>query len=487
MLGLATRGRCFYGRTGCKRWLSSTRAALYDPTKDIHRIPVALDYERLVSNKETIATNMKQRNYDSGGIFRVADLYDKVQALERELGQWGADRDAVNVSIRTASSKEERQARIEQAKHWKERLKEGTAQLDVLKKQLETEALLIPNDTHASVPIGDETKARIVRVVGEPQKPTEHTKDHLALCEARDMVEFEQAAKVSGSKWYYLKNQGAWLELALVQYAMQQAHKHGFSPVLPPDVVRASIAYGCGFQPRQHEASQIYSVTTPSMDASAPPLCLAGTAEIPLAGLFADQLLDEDALPKKIVGFGHAFRAEAGHGSAQERGLYRVHQFSKVELFAVTTPDQSQRVLDEFLVLQENLFQELGLCYRVLDMPTEELGASAYRKYDMEAWMPGKNDWGEISSTSSCTDYQARRLAIRYLETQFKDQAGNKDVRVPWQEKEKWVHYCHTLNGTAMAIPRILIALLETHQQQDGSVHIPPCLRKWIPGEPNII
>ncbi|ORX60418.1 seryl-tRNA synthetase [Hesseltinella vesiculosa] len=426
---------------------------------------------------------MQQRNYDHAGIYRVAELYEQVQQLEKDVASFDHQRNLVNQSIRQARDKQERQQRIDEAKAWKDRIKDTTIQLDATKKQLEAEALHIPNDTHPDVPVGDESKARLVRQVGEPR--TGEVKDHLALAEAMDMVDFEQASKVTGSKWYYLKNQGVWLELALIQYAMQQAYAHKFSPVLPPDVVRTSVAYGCGFQPRQSEASQIYNVSTPTMEASAPPLCLAGTAEIPLTGLFADQMLEEDTLPRKVVGFSHAFRAEAGHGSAQERGLYRVHQFSKVELFAVSTPDQSDAILSQILALQEAMFQDLGLCYRVLDMPTEELGASAYRKYDIEAWMPGKNDWGEISSTSNCTDYQARRLGVRYVAKDFKEHVGGKNVRVPWHIKEQWVHYCHTLNGTAMAIPRIIIALLETHQRPDGSVYLPRCLRKWIPGEPS--
>ncbi|KAI9300171.1 seryl-tRNA synthetase [Cunninghamella echinulata] len=433
---------------------------------------------------------MQQRKYDSETIDQVKQLHEQQQQLQAQLTKYEEERDKVNQLIRQASSKQARQQYIEQAKQWKEQLKGVADQLDYIQQEMETHALLIPNQTHPKVPIGDETKATIIKTIGQPrtiqQEPT--LKDHVTLAEQLNMIDFEQASLVTGSKWYYLKNHGAWLELALIQYAMMKASEKGYQAVITPDVVRTNIAYGCGFQPRKSEASQIYHVSTAStMHTTAPKLCLTGTAEIPLTGLFAKQLMKEEQLPYRVVGLGHAFRAEAGHGSANERGLYRVHQFSKVELFAVSTPDQSQDLLEEFRLLQEEMFTELGLCFRVLDMPTEELGASAYRKYDIEAWMPGKNDWGEISSTSNCTDYQTRRLDIRYLSSQFKENVGSKDVRVPWHIKEKWVHFCHTLNGTAMAIPRVIIAILETHQQSDGTIVVPKVLQKWIPGSPTVL
>ncbi|KAI8096985.1 seryl-tRNA synthetase [Halteromyces radiatus] len=431
---------------------------------------------------------MLKRNYDSDSIRQVAALYQQQQQLQEQVDGFCQERDQVNKSIRQAKTKEERTQYISQGKQWKDKIKHVTNQIEQIQLEMETHALMVPNDTHPDVPVGDESHAKVIKMVGKQRIHEGELKDHLTLAEDLDMVDFEQASLVTGSKWYYLKNDAVWLELALIQYAMEQAYIRGFSPVIPPDVIRTSVAYGCGFQPRKSEASQIYSVTTPStVNTSAPKLCLAGTAEIPLAGMFAQQLIKEEDLPRKLVGVGHAFRAEAGHGSANERGLYRVHQFSKVELFAVTSPEQSQDMLDELQSLQEHMFSELGLCFRVLDMPTEELGASAYRKYDIEAWMPGKNDWGEISSTSNCTDYQTRRLDIRYLSKEFKDNVGGKDVRVPWHIKEKWVKFCHTLNGTAMAVPRVIIALLETHQQPDGSILVPQVLRKWIPGQPSVL
>jgi seryl-tRNA synthetase len=222
------------------------------------------------------------------------------------------------------------------------------------------QALLIPNDTHPNSPIGPEQNARVLKTVGVPR--LEKLKDHVELASSLGILDLEQAAITSGSSFYYLQGMGAFLELALVQYAMQKAAARGFLGVLTPDIVRTQVAYGCGFQPRRGESSQIYDITTKSEVSSS--LCLAGTAEIPLAGKFATRLLNEQDLPQRLVGFGHAFRTEAGGRGVETKGLYRVHQFSKVELFAVTTPEQSEDMMEEISALQEDIFTELGLCFR---------------------------------------------------------------------------------------------------------------------------
>ncbi|KAG0172098.1 seryl-tRNA synthetase [Apophysomyces sp. BC1034] len=485
--------RCQPLRTSLRRvfWPQTARryqSVLAAEEEDIHRIRPQLNYKYLADHADAIEQNMKKRNYDGDSVRAVRKLYTRRETILAQATNFRTARDQVNQAIRSAKTKDERQRYINEGKQWKERLREIDDELGAVEMDMEAQALLIPNGTHPGVPVGPEENARVLKTVGSKRAADFPLLDHLTLAERLDMLDFEQAALVSGSKFYYLKNSGVWLEFALIQYALEKAAGRGFTPVITPDVVRTSIAYGCGFQPRKKEASQIYDVsTTSTIHTSAPKLCLAGTAEIPLAGMFAKSMPREEELPKRVVGFGRAFRAEAGHGSAEERGLYRVHQFSKVELFAVTTPSQSETVLEEFRDLQEELFGDLGLCFRILDMPTEELGASAYRKYDIEAWMPGREAWGEISSTSNCTDYQTRRLDIRYLSSQFKENVGPKDVRVPWHIKEKWVDFCHTLNGTAMAVPRVMVALLETHQQQDGSIAVPPALRKWIPGQPSIL
>ncbi|KAF9914059.1 seryl-tRNA synthetase [Lobosporangium transversale] len=453
-----------------------------------------------------------------------------------------------NTDVTTELSKESKEAKrqklVERGRVLKEEIHTQEAELAVLETQLYDQAVLIPNNTHPTTPIGPESAAQLIRIHGVPRlnkdiKAFAHPSatmlheiggeggrallgnvseypllDHVTLSKQLDLVDFESAAAVTGSRWYYLKNEAALLELALVQFATQRAVKAGFMPVITPDVVRPEVVQACGFQPRD-EASQTYWVsTTPPGSSKAnastlsqsdadqqrqqhhyhqhSALCLVATAEISLAGMNLDKTLEESQLPIKMAGFGRAFRAEAGSRGAEVKGLYRVHQFSKVELFVLSKADPgvSDNILEEIRKFQEDLFEELGLCYRVLDMPTEELGASAYKKYDIEAWMPGRNSWGEISSTSNCTDYQSRRLNIRYrtnkiinkplLTSTDKPSSSNNDS--PSSNSVITTEFAHTLNGTAMAIPRIIVALLETYQREDGSVRLPECLWPFMAG-----
>ncbi|KAI8636731.1 seryl-tRNA synthetase [Parasitella parasitica] len=410
---------------------------------------------------------MQNRNYDKIDMNRFTQLNQQRLNLYKNLVSLKTKRNDLSLATRATTRKAERAEFIQQGKQLKLDIKYCEEQLNQTETQLLERALMIPNETHENSPIGSEENARIIKVVGAPSKGQ---KDHVTIASDLNILDLEQAAITSGSSFYYLQGMGAFLELALIQYAMQKAASKGFIGVLTPDIVRTQMAYGCGFQPRRGESSQVYDITTKSSADTG--LCLAGTAEIPLAGKFATKILNEQDLPQKLVGFGHAFRTEAGGRGLETKGLYRVHQFSKVELFAVTKPDQSEEMMEEIKSLQEEMFAELGLCFRFLDMPTEELGASAYRKYDMEAWMPGRAKWGEISSTSNCTDYQSRRLSIRYR---------------PKYHTDKNTQFCHTLNGTAIAVPRVIIAILETFQQEDGSVRVPNVLRKWLPGEPEFL
>lgn len=360
--------RCFHCRHHvARRFFATIKSAA---PEDVHRIPPQLNYKYLAENAEALAQNMRLRKYDDEHAYKVKQLYEAHERLVAEQARMERERDEANAAIRRATSHEERQACIERGKRYKDQLRAIQTELATVRSDMTTHALLIPNETHRDVPVGSEANARVMRVEGTPLTRDStgfDLLDHLTIAERLDIVNFSQAALVSGSKFYYLKGMGAWLELALIQYAMSKATERGFSPVLTPDVVRTSVAYGCGFQPRKSEASQIYDVSTASHDQqTAPKLCLTGTAEIPLAGMFAQRMLKEHELPQRLVGLGRAFRAEAGHGSAEERGLYRVHQFSKVELFAVTTPAQSDAMLEEFRQLQEEIFKELGLCFRYL-------------------------------------------------------------------------------------------------------------------------
>ncbi|KAF5092644.1 hypothetical protein D0Z00_004483 [Geotrichum galactomycetum] len=297
---------------------------------------------------------------------------------------------------------------------------------------------------------------------GERPLMAENT-DHMTVARKLGIVNLEAAARVSGSSWYYLIGDGALLEQALVNYAMSKARKRGFVPVIPPSIVRQEMANACGFKPRdQNGEQQIYNLSFKGAD-----LCLTGTAEIPLAGLYSDTELEFDKTGvKKHVGVSRSYRAEAGARGRDTKGLYRVHEFTKVELFAWTdTKERSVTVLNDILELQKEIITELGLTARVLNMSPDELGSPAYKKYDIEAWMPGRRDWGEVTSTSNCLDFQSRRMHTKYRS----EENGNK------------LAFAQTLNGTAMAVPRVIVAILETFYEPDTKrVKIPEVLRKWM-------
>jgi seryl-tRNA synthetase len=318
--------------------------------------------------------------------------------------------------------------------------------------------VLVPNMTHPDVPTGaTDQDNRELRVVGEIPRFEFAPKDHLELAEQHDLLDFEAGAKVTGHKFYFLKNEMVLLEQALVRFALDFLRERGFTLFQTPDLARTEIADGLGFNPRGAETN-IYSIANQD-------LVLVGTAEITLGGLHRDEILDIERLPLRYCGLSHCFRTEAGAAGRASRGLYRVHQFTKVEMFSFCPPEQSEQMHDELVALEEEIYTSLEIPFRVVDVCTGDLGAPAYRKFDLEAWMPGRGEggaWGEITSTSNCTDYQARRLGIRF--------------RDPQSKKPRFVHM---LNGTAIAMSRTPIALLENGQRADGSIEIPKALRPY--------
>jgi seryl-tRNA synthetase len=308
-----------------------------------------------------------------------------------------------------------RTAAIERAKALKIEVSDLKSRVATVESDLLRNALLIPNDTHSDTPIGSEASTVTLSTHGPSALPSTLSRDHVRVACYFQMLDLDAGSTVTGSSWYFLLNEGALLELALINYALSVAIRHGYRPVIPPDVVKIDIARRCGFQPRDPNDSlqQMYHLTSES-EKDHPELVLSGTAEIPLAGFFANQVFEESQLPLKVVGVGKAFRAEAGARGADTRGLYRVHQFTKVELFVVEVDTRSEEVMEDMRRIQVEILDGLKLPFRceqfcvqnvfsstdqqdsVLDMSTEELGASAYRKYDMEAWMPGRGRWGEV-------------------------------------------------------------------------------------------
>jgi seryl-tRNA synthetase len=420
-----------------------------------------LDATFVREHLDEVKTNCRNRNVkaDVDAVVRL-DLERKRLAGETQTLQQRQN----EVAKLTQKEKDpaKRQELIAEGKKLKEQVAGLEKQVKQVQEDLKAVLLTIPNMTHPEAPVG--TTAEDNKVISEWEKPRQfdfQPKDHVALAEALDLVDFEAGASVAGQKFYFLKNEAVLLEMALVQYAMQTLIREGYTPTITPDVARIEVLEGIGFLPRDPnpETRQVYTLADTD-------LCLIATAEITLGGMHRDKTFDELDLPRKYVGLSHCFRTEAGAPGRDTRGLYRVHQFTKVEMFAFCAIDQSEGIHQELLRIEESIFQGLGLPYHVIDTCTGDLGGPAYRKYDLEAWMPGrgtKGEYGEVTSTSNCTDFQARRLNIRYR------QAGKKGLL-----------FAHTLNGTAVAVTRAIVAILENFQQADGSVVVPPVLRPWV-------
>jgi seryl-tRNA synthetase len=322
----------------------------------------------------------------------------------------------------------------------------GPAEDEARRAKGELDALLftLPNLTDPSAP---EKEEEIIRQVGEAGKSG---KDHLELL--GDLVDMERGARVSGSRFAYLKGPLVMLELALVRWALGLLEGHGFTPVIPPVLVREEALYGTGMLPDTEQ--QLYVLPQDE-------LYLAGTSEVPLASLHAGEMLDESALPLRYAGFSPCFRREAGAAGKDTRGIFRVHQFDKVEMFTFVRPEESGAEHERILAIEEEILQALGIPYQVANIPAWDLGAPAAKKYDLEAWLPGQERYRELTSASNTTDFQARRLDIRYRPE------GGKPEEV------------HTLNGTAVAVGRTIIALVENHQQDDGTIRVPEVLHQF--------
>jgi seryl-tRNA synthetase len=413
-----------------------------------------LDLKFIRENVAAVEENCKNRGVEAD-VRLVVDLADRRSALIQELNELRQSQNEMAKSIGRERDEETRKRLIEESRAMKERIPEKEAELASVEERLREELLKIPNMTHPDSPIGrDDSENVEIRSWGEIPAFGFDPKDHVEIGETLEIIDFDAGAKVAGSKFYFLRGDAVLLELGLIRYAMDILMELGYQLTITPDLARDEALVGTGFIPRGPE-TQIYSVEDSD-------LSLVATAEITLAGQHADEILDEGDLPLRYAGLSHCFRTEAGSHGRASRGLYRVHQFTKVEMFAFTTPEQSEGIHDEMVEIEERIFQGLGLPYRVVDICTGDLGGAAYRKYDLEAWMPGRGAYGEITSTSNTTDYQARRLQIRY----------RRDGGRP--------HLLHTLNGTAIAVSRALIPILENYQQEDGSVLVPEALVPYV-------
>ena len=411
-----------------------------------------LDPKFILENPELVKQNCTDRGVTLD-VDRFVALETQRKTLQTEVEDFNRRANEVSKSIGKAKDEAEREARKEEGRQLREETNRLREQLDAVLAERDAIHRAIPNLSHPDAPIGGEEASKEL-FQGKTPVPKFDFKplDHVELAEKLDLVDFEGGARVAGHGFYFLRNDMVLLELALQRYAVEMLIGEGFTPTTTPDLARNDVLEGTGFIPRGPE-TQIYSVEGSD-------LSLVATAEIPLGGLYAGQTLEADQLPIKLCGISHCFRTEAGAHGRATRGLYRVHQFTKVEMFAFTLPDESNAMLDHLCELECRLFDGLGIPYRVIDTATGDLGGPAYRKFDLEAWMPGRDSFGEVTSTSNCTDYQARRLNIRYK------------VR-----GEKGTRFLHTLNGTAVAISRAAIAILENYQQSDGTIAVPEVLQ----------
>jgi len=417
-----------------------------------------LDIKFIRENKEAVKKNCELRNIKCD-VDRLLELNEKRRGLIGEIGELREEKNKLNDEIKSAADKN---ALVEKGKIIKEKLEKVEPEFEEVEKEWKKLIIAVPNMTHPDSPVGkDDSENKEVERYGDPPKFDFEPKGHEELMTALDLIDFERGAKVAGSKFYFLKNEAVLLEQALINYALDACLKEGFLPFTTPDLAKDKILLGIGYNPRGEE-TQIYSVENTDLN-------LVGTAEITMGGYHMDETFNEEKLPLKYVAFSHCFRTEAGSYGRHSAGLYRVHQFSKVEMFAYTLPEESEKMHDYFKDLEVKIFKGLGVPFRVVDICTGDLGGPAYRKYDLEAWMTSRNGWGEVTSTSDTTDYQARRLNIK-----VKRADGTKE-------------YLHMLNGTAIAVSRALIAIIENRQQADGSVVVPEVLRKWMPGGMEII
>lgn len=435
-----------------------------------------LDIKHIRQNPELYAENCTERNYTRQATHpqTIIDLHAQWTQLQNSakalrtranlLGKGLASNDVPELAgLSRAALQNEAKAIKAQLSTINPAEAAATAQIEAL-------ALELPNLTSPETPLGNDPE--LLSYINDAPAAGSSTKSHVDIGTQLGILDFAAAAHTSGWGWYYLVGAAAQLEQALVQYALTSAKRHGWTQVSPPSMVYSHIGAACGFQPRdQHGEQQVYAISQSEEDIGrgVPAHVLAGTSEIPLAGMKANTELQASELPLKRVAVSRCYRAEAGARGASTKGLYRVHEFTKVEMFAWTEP-HDEDVYEEMLDVQTEIISSLGLHARILAMPASDLGASATRKVDMEAWFPsraatmGGDGWGEVSSASMCTDYQARRLATRLRH--------KGDLGFPW-----------TVNGTALAVPRVLAALLEAGwDEATGTVAIPECLRPWMDG-----
>ena len=410
-----------------------------------------IDIKLIRENPELVKSSQRGRGEDESIVDRLIEIDSKRRDAISAFETVRAEQNLLSKSVGAAKG-DEKSALLEKAKVLSAQVKEADTKRAELEVQTNEIAKLLSNVLDPEAPIGGEADFKVIEHVGEPRKFDFEPKDHVELGKLLGAIDTERGAKVAGARSYYLTGPGALLELALVNYAIQQATKAGFIPVIPPVLVNPPAMEGTGFLGQA--AENVYHIEKDDV-------YLVGTSEVPLAAYHMDETLDAAKLPIRYTGYSPCFRREAGSYGKDTRGIIRVHQFEKVEMFVFTKPEDAKEEHIRLLQWEKEFLNAMGIPYRVLDIASGDLGSSANRKFDIEAWIPTQNAYREVTSTSNCTDFQARRLNIR-----MKDENGTRPLA--------------TLNGTLVAVPRMIVAILENNQNADGSVNVPAVLQPYM-------
>ncbi len=413
-----------------------------------------IDIKFLRENPDAVRASQKGRGEDVAVVDKVLASDEAKRAAITEFEQLRAEQNILSKSIGAAKG-DEKTALLANAKELADKVKAADAKRAEIEAQADALAMVISNILDPEAPIGGEEDFVVIEHVGTPRDFAGagfEPKDHVELGKLLGAIDTERGAKVSGSRSYYLTGVGALLEFALVNYAISSATKAGFIPVIPPVLVKPAAMEGTGFLGQA--AENVYHLEKDDY-------YLVGTSEVPLAAFHMDEVLDGAKLPMRYAGYSSCFRREAGSYGKDTRGIIRVHQFDKVEMFSFCKPEEAKEEHKRLLQWEKDFLNAMEIPYRVIDVASGDLGSSANRKFDIEAWIPTQSAYREVTSTSNCTEFQARRLNIRY-----KDSDGTKVVA--------------TLNGTLVAIPRMIVAILENHQNADGTVNVPAALQPFL-------
>ena len=408
-----------------------------------------LDINFIRNNKELVEHSIKEKMYKNVNLDEILALDDQRKALLQQVEALRKERNNNTAKMKNGKPSDEL---IAKGKEIKEKLSTLEADLSDFEKELNTKLKTVPNVIFDDVPLGDESASVEVKKWGECKTTGV---DHLDYAVSRDWVDFERGAKVAGAKFYYVKGGLALLENALIQFGIKKIVEHGFTLMDVPDLVNSRVLEGTGFAPRSSEQSDEYYIEGED-------LALIATAEMPITGYHMDEIIDEEKLPLFYAGLSACFRKEAGAYGKHTRGLFRVHQFNKLEMYAFCTPEQSKEIHEKLRGIEEEIWQEIGIPYHVINIAAGDLGAPAAKKYDIEYWSPVDQKYREITSCSNCTDFQARGLNIRV------------------RRKDGTVEVLHTLNGTAISLARTMVAVLENFAEEGGKLRVPEVLQPYL-------